>query len=72
MALPDQAEQTLSLRTQQILMHETGLAEYGDIFEGSKVIEKLTAEIAERARDDRDGAARGWLHHARSRWSCAN
>jgi (2R)-ethylmalonyl-CoA mutase len=50
MALPDQAEQTLSLRTQQILMHETGLAEWGDIFEGSKVVEKLSGEIAERAR----------------------
>ncbi len=51
MALPDQAEQALSLRTQQILMHETGLAEWGDIFEGSKVVEKLTGEIAERARE---------------------
>jgi (2R)-ethylmalonyl-CoA mutase len=50
MALPDQAEQALSLRTQQILMHETGLAEWGDIFEGSKVVEKLTGEIVERAR----------------------
>jgi ethylmalonyl-CoA mutase len=50
MALPDQAEQTLSLRTQQILMHETGLAQWGDIFEGSKVVEKLTDEIAARAR----------------------
>ena len=50
MALPDQAEQALSLRTQQILMHETGIAQWGDIFEGSKVVEKLTAEIAQRAR----------------------
>src|SRR5215467_11432836 len=50
LALPDQAEQALSLRTQQILMHETGIAEWGDIFEGSKVVEKLTAEIAEQAR----------------------
>ena len=50
MALPDQAEQALSLRTQQILMHETGLAEWGDIFEGSRVVEKLTGEVAERAR----------------------
>jgi ethylmalonyl-CoA mutase len=49
-ALPDQAEQALSLRTQQILMYETGLAEWGDIFEGSKVIDKLTGEIVERAR----------------------
>jgi (2R)-ethylmalonyl-CoA mutase len=51
LALPDQAEQTLSLRTQQVLMYETGLAGYGDIFEGSKVIEKLTAETAARARE---------------------
>src|SRR5271154_682155 len=51
MALPDQAEQTLSLRTQQVLMYETGLAGYGDIFEGSKVVEKLTAETAARARE---------------------
>ena len=32
-------------------MHETGLAGYGDIFEGSKVIEQLTAETAARARE---------------------
>jgi len=51
LALPDQSEQTLSLRTQQVLMHETGLAGYGDIFEGSKIIEKLTAETAARARE---------------------
>jgi (2R)-ethylmalonyl-CoA mutase len=51
LGLPDQSEQTLSLRTQQVLMHETGLAAYGDIFEGSKVIEKLTAETAARARE---------------------
>ena len=51
LAIPDQSEQTLSLRTQQVLMHETGLAGYGDIFEGSKIIEKLTAETAARARE---------------------
>jgi ethylmalonyl-CoA mutase len=51
LSLPDQSEQTLSLRTQQVLMHETGLAAYGDIFEGSKVIEKLTDETALRARE---------------------
>jgi (2R)-ethylmalonyl-CoA mutase len=51
LALPDQSEQTLSLRTQQVLMHETGLAGYGDIFEGSKVVEKLTDETATRARE---------------------
>ena len=50
MALPDQAEQLIGLRTQQVLMHETGVARYGDIFEGSKVIEQLTDETANRAR----------------------
>jgi ethylmalonyl-CoA mutase len=50
MALPDQAEQLIGLRTQQVLMHETGVARYGDIFEGSKVIEQLTDETASRAR----------------------
>jgi (2R)-ethylmalonyl-CoA mutase len=44
MALPDQAEQLIGLRTQQVLMHETGVANDGDIFEGSKI------EI-----DERDG-----------------
>ncbi|HUO05942.1 MAG TPA: methylmalonyl-CoA mutase family protein [Candidatus Binataceae bacterium] len=51
MALPDQAEQTLSLRTQQVLMHETELGAFGDIFEGSKIIEKLTDETAARAKE---------------------
>ncbi len=50
LALPDRAEQTLSLRTQQVLMHETGITDYPDIFEGSKVIEKITGETMERAR----------------------
>ncbi|MGH7814075.1 MAG: methylmalonyl-CoA mutase family protein [Candidatus Binataceae bacterium] len=51
LALPDRAEQTLSLRTQQVLMHETRIGDYGDIFEGSKVIEKLTDETASHARE---------------------
>jgi len=49
-AIPDEAEQLLGLRTQQVLMHETGVASYGDIFAGSHVIEKLTGEIANDAR----------------------
>ncbi len=49
LALPDQAEQLLSLRTQQILMYETELTRYGDIFEGSKVIEDLTHETMAKA-----------------------
>jgi (2R)-ethylmalonyl-CoA mutase len=50
MSLPDQAEQMIGLRTQQVLMHETGITDYADIFEGSKVIEKLTGETMEHAR----------------------
>ncbi len=51
MSLPDQAEQLIGLRTQQVLMHETGITDYVDIFEGSKIIEKVTAETMEKARD---------------------
>jgi (2R)-ethylmalonyl-CoA mutase len=49
LALPDQAEQLLSLRTQQILMYETELTRYDDIFEGSKVIEELTHATMDKA-----------------------
>jgi ethylmalonyl-CoA mutase len=51
LAIPDRAEQLLSLRTQQVLMYESGITGYGDIFEGSKVIEKLTGETVARARE---------------------
>ena len=51
MSLPDQAEQMIGLRTQQVLMHETGITDYEDIFEGSKIIEKITGETMERARE---------------------
>jgi (2R)-ethylmalonyl-CoA mutase len=48
-SLPDQMEQTLSLRTQQILMYETRIAEYPDIFEGNPAIESLTGQILQEA-----------------------
>ncbi|HVN27673.1 MAG TPA: methylmalonyl-CoA mutase family protein, partial [Candidatus Binataceae bacterium] len=51
MSLPDQAEQLIGLRTQQVLMHETGITDCGDIFEGSKIIEKLTTDTMERAKE---------------------
>jgi (2R)-ethylmalonyl-CoA mutase len=47
--LPDAAEQALSLRTQQILMYETGITDHEDIFEGSVVIERETARVADDA-----------------------
>jgi len=50
LGLPDPAEQILALRTQQVLMYETGIADYPDIFEGSTVIERVTGELKDEAR----------------------
>jgi (2R)-ethylmalonyl-CoA mutase len=52
LGLPRAWDQQWSLRAQQILALETDLLEYEDIFEGSKVIEGKTAEIAEGAWDE--------------------
>jgi (2R)-ethylmalonyl-CoA mutase len=49
LGLPRPWDQQWSLRIQQILAHETDLLEYGDIFEGSKVIEGQTAALKEEA-----------------------
>ena len=46
LGLPRAWDQQWSLRAQQILAEETDLLEYDDIFEGSKVIESKTDEIA--------------------------
>ncbi|MGH2752954.1 MAG: protein meaA [Actinomycetota bacterium] len=52
LGLPRAWDQQWSLRAQQILAFETDLLEYGDIFEGSKVIETKTEEIAGGAWDE--------------------
>ncbi len=49
LGLPRPWDQQWSLRIQQILALETDLLEYDDIFEGSKVIESKTSELAEAA-----------------------
>jgi (2R)-ethylmalonyl-CoA mutase len=49
LGLPRPWDQQWSLRIQQILALETDLLEYDDIFEGSKVIEAKTAEMADAA-----------------------
>ena len=52
LGLPRPWDQQLSLRTQQIVAHETDLLEYADLFNGSPVVEdKVTALIAE-AREE--------------------
>ncbi len=49
LGLPRPWDQQWSLRIQQILAFESDLLEYGDIFDGSKVIENKTAELAAAA-----------------------
>jgi len=49
-ALPTEFAATLALRTQQILAHETGVANTVDPFGGSYFVETLTNEMEEAAR----------------------
>jgi (2R)-ethylmalonyl-CoA mutase len=50
LGLPRPWDQQWSLRLQQVLAYETDLLEYPDIFEGSKVMEGLVAELVDGAR----------------------
>jgi (2R)-ethylmalonyl-CoA mutase len=50
LGLPRPWDQQWSLRIQQILALETDLLEYPDLFEGSKVMDGLVAELVEGAR----------------------
>jgi ethylmalonyl-CoA mutase len=52
LGLPRPWDQQWSLRLQQILAYETDLLEYPDIFEGSKVMDGLVAELLEGAREE--------------------
>jgi ethylmalonyl-CoA mutase len=52
LGLPRAWDQQWSLRAQQILAYETDLLEYEDVFEGSKVIEAKTEEIATGAWEE--------------------
>lgn len=54
LGLPRPWDQQLSLRTQQILAFETDLLEYEDLFDGSHVVERQTAELLEAARAELD------------------
>ncbi len=57
LGLPRPWDQQWSLRIQQILADETDLLDYPDIFEGSKVMEGLTDELADAARTEMDAVA---------------
>src|ERR1700726_5010773 len=52
LGLPRPWDQQWSLRIQQVLALETDLLEYGDIFDGSKVIEAKTAELKNEAMQE--------------------
>src|ERR1700759_2492995 len=52
LGLPRPWDQQWSLRLQQILAYETDLLEYPDIFEGSKVMDGLVAELLEGSRKE--------------------
>jgi ethylmalonyl-CoA mutase len=52
LGLPRPWDQQWSLRIQQILANETDLLDYPDVFEGSHVVEGLTEELAEGAREE--------------------
>ena len=49
--LPTEKSVKIALRTQQVLAEETGIADVIDPLGGSYLIEKLTDELVERARD---------------------
>jgi ethylmalonyl-CoA mutase len=50
LGLPRPWDQQWSLRIQQVLAYETDLLEYPDLFEGSKVMDGLVAELLQGAR----------------------
>jgi ethylmalonyl-CoA mutase len=50
LGLPRPVDQQWSLRIQQVLAYESDLLEYGDLFDGSPVVEAKTAELAAGAQ----------------------
>ncbi|HZI45249.1 MAG TPA: methylmalonyl-CoA mutase family protein, partial [Ilumatobacter sp.] len=54
LGLPTPWDQQWSLRMQQVLAYETDLLEYGDLFDGSTVIEAKTAELRDAAQAELD------------------
>jgi ethylmalonyl-CoA mutase len=52
LGLPRPWDQQWSLRIQQVLAYETDILEYPDIFDGSKVMDGLVAELLQGARSE--------------------
>jgi methylmalonyl-CoA mutase N-terminal domain/subunit len=51
LALPTEESALLALRTQQVLAHESGVADVVDALAGSYAVESLTSEIERRAQE---------------------
>src|SRR5688572_3313454 len=51
LSLPDEASARLALRTQQVLAHESGVADVIDPLGGSPFVEELTDEVERRAHE---------------------
>jgi len=54
LGVPTEAAATLALRTQQVILEETGLTKVVDPLGGSYAVEALTAEIEQRVRAELD------------------
>ena len=54
LGLPTPWDQQWSLRMQQVLAFESDLLEYGDLFDGSTVVEAKTAELRDAAQAELD------------------
>jgi ethylmalonyl-CoA mutase len=52
LGLPRPWDQQWSLRMQQIVAHETDLLEFGDLFDGSPVVEAKVEELKQATRDE--------------------
>jgi (2R)-ethylmalonyl-CoA mutase len=59
LGLPRPWDQQWSLRMQQVLAYESDLLEYGDLFEGSKVVEAKVAELVDAATEELDWVLEG-------------
>ena len=51
LSLPTEAAARIALRTQQVIAHESGVADTVDPFAGSYAIEEITTQLEEKARD---------------------
>ncbi|MDQ4007380.1 MAG: protein meaA [Actinomycetota bacterium] len=54
LGLPRPWDQQWSLRLQQVLAFESDLLEYGDLFDGSKVVENKVADLVAGAKEEMD------------------